>query len=198
MFRGAALRADLELDFGTECPVADIDGVLHDIQCHRVGDDCQCDAIVGHVDDGDQRIVHLTGTAGHGCICAFFHGVGCLPHIKEIRERGLLVTTYVSSREQLRELIESVRQVAETVRLVRLVPNDEDADVDEQVLFDLTVLTTKQREALDAAVTQGYYDSPKGISLGDLADDLGISKSALSHRLSAAESKLVTSVLEER
>lgn len=191
-----SLRADLEIDFGEECPLTDINGNVREIRCNQVGSSCRCDAVVGAT-DGDGRIVHLTAEMGLQCICSLFHTCGCLPHIREARDDGLVVTTYVPDRETLRALISRLRSVATAVRLVRLLPNDDHRELDEMVVFDLTTLTGKQREALDAAVTSGYYDSPKRVSLGELADDLGISKSALSHRLRAAESKLVTSVLDE-
>jgi hypothetical protein len=53
------------------------------------------------------------------------------------------------------------------------------------------VLTARQRELVLEAVEAGYYDSPRGCSLTDLADDLGLAASTLSETLHRAEGKIV-------
>ena len=60
---------------------------------------------------------------------------------------------------------------------------------------DLSVLTDKQREAVELALREGYYDRPREADLTVLADALDISKSAVSQRLRTAERKLVKSTL---
>lgn len=45
------------------------------------------------------------------------------------------------------------------------------------------VLSTKQREALELAVREGYFDVPRRVSLDELADDVGLSHQAYSERL---------------
>ncbi len=52
-------------------------------------------------------------------------------------------------------------------------------------------LTERQREALVAAYEAGYFEVPRNCSLGDVADDLDISKQALSARLRRGEANLV-------
>lgn len=44
-------------------------------------------------------------------------------------------------------------------------------------------LTAKQLEAVELAVERGYFDTPRGATLSDLADRLGISEQAVSVRL---------------
>ena len=58
-------------------------------------------------------------------------------------------------------------------------------------------LTAAQRDALVAAVEQGYYRIPRDIVLDDLADALGISRQAASERLRRGIEQLVTTVLIE-
>lgn len=60
-------------------------------------------------------------------------------------------------------------------------------------LFARKNLPTAQREALIAAVKQGYYERPRDITLDELADELGCPRSTLSYRLRSAESKLAKS-----
>ena len=64
------------------------------------------------------------------------------------------------------------------------------------VNVDLGPLTDTQLETLKMAYVAGYYASPRETDLGELSDDLGVSKSAVSQRLKAAEAKLVASVVD--
>jgi len=64
------------------------------------------------------------------------------------------------------------------------------------VTFDLSALTPKQRRGLELAVVRGYFDDGRDVELGDLAAEIGISKSALSQRLRTAQAKLVTDVFD--
>jgi predicted DNA binding protein len=53
------------------------------------------------------------------------------------------------------------------------------------------LLTDRQLRLLTTAVEDGYYDTPRKISLTELADDLGIAKSTASETLHRAEEKVV-------
>ena len=52
-------------------------------------------------------------------------------------------------------------------------------------------LTTRQREVIETALREGYYDDPRGISGADLADRFDLSSSTLHQHLRAAESKVI-------
>jgi predicted DNA binding protein len=52
-------------------------------------------------------------------------------------------------------------------------------------------LTPGQDEVLKMAVALGYYDTPRGCTLEDLAEAFGVSKAAAHKRLKAAENKIV-------
>lgn len=60
---------------------------------------------------------------------------------------------------------------------------------------DLIGLTSKQQELLCVAFEEGYFDVPRGISQDELADRLGVSKSAVSQRLRRAIAQLCDSSL---
>ncbi|MEY7847899.1 helix-turn-helix domain-containing protein [Natrarchaeobius sp. A-rgal3] len=79
----------------------------------------------------------------------------------------------------------------EMLRLTELDPARNDADTDHE-----NGLPDEQREALHAAVERGYYQTPRGVELSELADELGIPRSTLSYRLRRAESALATSFVE--
>jgi predicted DNA binding protein len=61
-------------------------------------------------------------------------------------------------------------------------------------------LSERERETLEAAVDGGYFDSPRGETLGTLADRFGVSKPAVSKTLRRGQAKTmerVTEVLDE-
>jgi predicted DNA binding protein len=57
--------------------------------------------------------------------------------------------------------------------------------------LDTATLSQKQREALELAVTRGYFDTPRGITLEELAAEFDISTQALSDRLRRATKTIV-------
>ncbi|WP_424004872.1 helix-turn-helix domain-containing protein (plasmid) [Haloarcula salina] len=52
-------------------------------------------------------------------------------------------------------------------------------------------LTDRQQEALRTAYERGYFDVPRGASLEDVADELGVSASSVSERLRRAQTQLI-------
>ena len=53
-------------------------------------------------------------------------------------------------------------------------------------------LTDRQREVLDVAREQGYYEVPRQTSVREIADELGCSKSTVADHLRKAEARLVS------
>lgn len=59
-----------------------------------------------------------------------------------------------------------------------------------------TGLTPGQREALSLAYDRGYFDEPRESSLEELADELGVSSTAVGGRLRRGTARLVERVLD--
>lgn len=59
----------------------------------------------------------------------------------------------------------------------------------------LATLTARQRQILETAAAEGYYDLPRRTSHEALAEELGVSVSTVCEHLQKAESKLVKSLL---
>ena len=57
-------------------------------------------------------------------------------------------------------------------------------------------LTARQREAVEAAVDRGYYDSPRRATVTDVADDLGVSPSTAAEHLRKAEKGVMARVAD--
>ena len=53
------------------------------------------------------------------------------------------------------------------------------------------LLTTRQREIFDLAVSNGYYDTPRRITLTKLAENIGISKSTLCEMIHLIEKHII-------
>lgn len=58
----------------------------------------------------------------------------------------------------------------------------------------MTTLPSDQRQAIETAVELGYYETPRGASLGAVATALDLPKSTLRYRLRRAEERLTESV----
>ncbi|WP_266078018.1 helix-turn-helix domain-containing protein [Haladaptatus caseinilyticus] len=58
-------------------------------------------------------------------------------------------------------------------------------------------LTAEQRETLVLAVEQGYFDVPRGVTLGELADEIGVTQQSVSERVRRGAGSVLESVLLE-
>ena len=63
---------------------------------------------------------------------------------------------------------------------------------DEIYEVDVSALTPKQREALELAIDEGYYEAGERPSMASLAGQLDISTSAFSQRLARAEGNVMS------
>lgn len=59
------------------------------------------------------------------------------------------------------------------------------------------LLTKRQENLLETAVEEGYYDTPRGCTLTELAEAVGIAKSTASETLHRAESQIVKDFVED-
>jgi hypothetical protein len=191
---GRRLRVDLDIDPSDDwdCPIVSETPDASDVAVNAVGHRCTVDVQPA---DGE-GLMRARGEVSDDCLCRIFQRFGCVPQVRRVEDGAMLVTTYVDDRETVRDVVGELRSVLDHVRLVRLALV-EGADATERVTFDLSALTPKQREGLELAVVRGYFDDDRDVALGELADELGISKSALSQRLRGAQAKLVTDVFDE-
>jgi len=190
---GRRLRVDLDIDPSDDwdCPIVSEVSDASDVAVNAVGHECTVDV---QPTDSDGP-VRARGEVSDDCLCQIFQGFGCVPHVRRVEDGTMLVTAYVDDRDTVRDVVGTLREVLDHVRLVRLAVV-EGPEATEQVTFDLSALTPKQREGLELAVARGYFDDDRDVGLGELAAELDISKSALSQRLRGAQAKLVTDVFD--
>lgn len=101
----------------------------------------------------------------------------------------LHVTLSVESRGEFLDMMGLLKESDIAVRTEDITRATVDGG--ETVPLDLGKLTDKQRQTLEMALETGYYEQPRRADLADLADRIGVSKSAVSQRLRTAEAKLV-------
>lgn len=97
---------------------------------------------------------------------------------------GTTLTHIEGPREEVGELLTGM-DLGLAAERVRVVPEN-----DERMRGD--VLTEEQEHAIAQAAALGYFEIPRGIQLGELAEELGTSTSALSELLRRAQARLVS------
>ncbi|WP_245545406.1 helix-turn-helix domain-containing protein [Halomicrobium katesii] len=185
----------------SDCPLdefEDADGDVVEVRQQLLHDQCQTEMTIqseeAPVSPGCEEadIVHSVSEVDGACFCAVFGEFDCIPEIVDVTEESVCVETYLPDRNQLTELVETLRDVTRELHLRQLKRIDtRTGETGEQTItLALDDVTEKQREAVTRAVAAGYYATPRETSLEELADDLDISKSACSQRLTAVESTL--------
>ena len=188
----AVLRVEPHPEAG--CFVAQIgeegDDVTHDLVCWDADCvNCECRAEI-QVSSGSTR-QFVAGDVNDRCICPVFRRYDCLPSIDSFDGAELIVSLILPAREELTEIVSELREAGAAVQLDRLTKSSSEGE--ESVLeLEVNGITEKQREAVRTAIECGYYETPRRADLGDLAEELDVSRSAVSQRLGAVESKLVT------
>lgn len=186
------LWAVFEVQVDDACPLTEIEPPIASIQAQQIGDTCECEVVT---DEDDVDVVRLERARGPDCLADLFHRHDCVPHVTAVREQSLRITVHPPKRETIGTLLSDIRAAGYNVRTERIrdLRNDDETE-SSLALIDRTVLTDKQRRAVELALEVGYYDDDKHATLETLAEELEISRSALSRRLRAAEAKLVRAV----
>lgn len=143
----------------------------------------------------DTEIRHTKTEITSECYCPIFFEYGCIPKITGITDESVVVRAFLSDRDRLSALIDDLREATDSLSLRRLTRIDSvDGDRSNRVTLDLSTLTETEQETAAMAVASGYYETPRETSVGELAAELDITKSAMSQRLNSVESKLALAV----
>ena len=191
------------------CYVDELDGDVIDIDV-RVDDGiCQSEATVCEscetdtpskgtcppevVDNGERVITkyHTDEVCDH-CPTAVFSAYGCIPHFLRQGDGSFFIKTFLPSSAIVSDLVSDLSDIGSTVRLVSMTHTGTGEELREEIYeVDVSVLTPKQREALQLATDEGYYESGDEPSMSTLAEQFDISTSAFSQRLSRAEQNVM-------
>lgn len=151
----------------------------------------QCRALVSLDGDAESSKRLTSSTVSASCVCPAFSGLDCIAEIECFANDTLFVSITVPDRSTLREVIDALRRRDAVVHLEQILPLAREGDQARTIELDVSEITDKQREAIDAAVATGYYERPRQTDLTELADRLGVSESAVSQRLKGAETTLI-------
>ena len=187
------LRATIEVDppESAACVVVGETDTAAEVTRSCTGESCHSEITI--VEDESCRQTYVSGKRTETCVCGTIGEFDCAFDVDEVSDGALVIELVVPDREVLGEIVTTLQETGAVVRLSRL--SHLEGDTDATIEIDATSVTEKQREAVELAVELGYYDRPREATLSDLADELGISRSAVSQRLSAVELTLIRSLV---
>lgn len=184
-----------------DCPVVQVAPNAVDasqtLSC-GLADCCTCHTeltVEAEDDTDDLRTVHVSTEMEPDCVCSVLATDGCVFTLESVRDGSLIVSVVVRERETVRELVSAIRETGASVSVERIGPRELDRSA--PATPDARAITDTQRETIELAVELGYYDEPRKADLQQLADRLDVSRSAVSQRLNAAESKIVRSLVAD-
>lgn len=112
-------------------------------------------------------------------------------------ETGAVVLSFVAADlASLRDVVTALKERFDCVSLECLTRSAAAEDEHDLVFVDRTVLTERQREVLERAYEMGYFDHPKDANAAEVAAALDINGSTFAEHISAAQSKILESILE--
>ncbi|WP_248896022.1 helix-turn-helix domain-containing protein [Haloplanus halobius] len=136
------------------------------------------------------RIYRLRHTPGTKLVSPATTEVGGLMLEAESTASGWSIRMQLPDRETLSQFCEFCEREGIEYTLGHIYSLDEFSVDDGGV-----GLTDAQRETLVKAYTEGYFEEPRGTSLEELADDLGISPTAVGGRIRRGASRLIERTL---
>jgi len=184
------MRVVLDIERGGPCRLDRMEGDVVGIDVRLSEEACNVDAVVRNPGSDDVSTQYFENQLCEHCPGKAFEEHGCLPRYREIEDGSFVVETYVADTAAVANLVADIRSICANVSLRSIVSTDR-SEFTEDCSVDLSALTEKQRKAVYHAKEMGYYDSNSDVSLGELAERIGISTSALSQRLRRAEGNVL-------
>ncbi|MFB6097410.1 MAG: helix-turn-helix domain-containing protein [Haloferacaceae archaeon] len=145
---------------------------------------------------GDQQVLRFSRERGTGCPCERIEQFDCPVVDVHTRDGTLYLAFHAPDMERLSDALSSMRERYPQVRVQQLLRSKVDHEDEDIAFVDRSVLTERQREVLETAHEMGYFEHPKDANAGEVAAALDISPSTFSEHLSAAQRKLLESLVE--
>ena len=147
-------------------------------------------------DYGDHATYRFERERDVACPCEVVEAHDCPTVDVAIRDDGVHVTFHVPDMTDLQALVGDLREQFPSLDVKRLLRSTGDAGAHNLVFVDRGRLTDRQLEVLETAHRMGYFQHPKGANAGEVATELGITRSTFSEHLAAAQGKLLDAILE--
>lgn len=186
------LRVELEIERGGPCVMDSIDGDITGVDVWLGNEECRVDVDVKKQNGGGNQTStkQFTSPVCVHCPGAIFPKYGCIPRYLDVRTGSFVMETYLADTDAVSSLVNDLRDRCEQVK-IRSLTSTEQQEYTQNCTIDLSPLTPKQREAVHTAQKLGYYEPCSKVELGEIADELGLSSSAVSQRLQRAEANIL-------
>lgn len=130
--------------------------------------------------DGAGRALTRYETREQG-LFEFLGGSSLPPEFPLVVEDGVMTFTVTATREQFEALGATLDTSGFRYDLLSVVHSDARSGV----------LTDRQRECLEVALREGYFDVPRGCTLVDVAAELGVDKSSASETIRRGSARVL-------
>jgi len=110
------------------------------------------------------------------------------PEFPVVVENGVMEYSLTATQTQFDAFCEALDERGRQYELLALVHTDEDD----------TLLTERQRECLQAALNEGYFDVPRTCTLAELSDTLDVDKSTASETIRRGQARVLEEFLVNR
>lgn len=147
-------------------------------------------------DYGDHATYRFDRDRDVACPCEVVEAHDCPATDVAIRDDGVHVAFHVPDMPTLQALVADLREQFPSLDVKRLLRSTGEAGAHNLVFVDRGQLTDRQQEVLETAHEMGYFAHPKGANAGEVATELGITRSTFSEHLAAAQSKLMDAILQ--
>ncbi|ELZ10701.1 bacterio-opsin activator HTH domain-containing protein [Halovivax asiaticus JCM 14624] len=145
---------------------------------------------------GSTAIYRTAHEESDGCPCACLGSYGCPVHRYVADDGELTLVFHAESFDQLQDVMGDLRERFPSVDVRRLLQPPLEGTPDDGVFVNRGKLTDRQREVLETAYENGYFERPRGANASELAAELGISQSTFTEHLVTAQRKLLDDVLD--
>lgn len=181
------VRVVLEITRGGPCVMDTIDGDILDAEVRFEDGRCRADIDVRErTETGSQEgTKQFSSSICSHCPRDIFSMYGCIPRYLSVEPGSFVVETYLTEDDSVSSFVADLSERCEDVSLRSLTRTDR-TEYTEDCSVDLSQLTMKQRQAAHRAKELGYYDPDSDVGIDTVAEDLNISKSAASQRLTRA------------
>ena len=212
---GGGIRAEVTIDSPETCPVTAV-SARSGASAHSITKSVAPDAsdqiaeefvLDGDAEAGDsfeevfsygQQTAYRFGRErGCGCPCEQIERHGCPVAEVYTDDSTLHLSFHAPDMERLRDVLTDLRSEypqLDVQRLLQSVTGRSDRDF---VVVDRGELTSRQREVVETAHRMGYFEHPKEANAGEIAEALDISRSTFTEHLAAAQSKLLSALVED-
>jgi len=133
---------------------------------------------------GERRTISQYETAEQG-LDRFLWESSLPPEFPAVVEDGQVEFGLTATREQFEAFGAALDDTGRQYDLLSVVHTDEEG----------ALLTERQRECLTVARRQGYFEVPRGCTLAEVTDSLGVDKSTASETIRRGTARIVADFL---